>query len=444
MKYFQQTTGVASLAAFRILFGLLMTVSMVRFWSRGWIEKLYLQPDFHFSYWGFEWVRPLGDWTYFLFVLCGLSAFMVALGWRYRLSICTFFLSFTYIELMDKTTYLNHYYFISLVAFLLCFLPAASYYSVDAIRSKERRSMYIRRYQLDVVKLLIGIVYFYAGLAKLHPDWLFEAQPLRTWLASKQDLPLLGVFFGKVWVAYLFSWMGAIYDLSIPFLLLYSRTRLMGFVLVVVFHVLTRILFPIGMFPYIMIASSLIFFSSSFHERWLDGLMRLLSIPEEALDRHNFSFWPRGWERIYKFFLIGFVIVQLIVPFRHLLYPGTLFWTEEGYRFSWRVMLMDKAGSATFKVVDSIAGSSFVVRNEDFLTPLQEKQMATQPDFILEYAHFLRDHFSSQGHQNIQLFVDSFVSLNGRPIQRLVDPDEDLASHGRGWQHKTWILPYEK
>ena len=85
------------------------------------------------------------------------------------------------------------------------------------------------------------------------------------------------------------------------------------------------------------------------------------------------------------------------------MYPGELFWTEEGYRFSWRVMLMEKAGYANFKIVDGKTKKSFYVNNADFLTSFQEKQMSFQPDFILEYAHYLGDHFSNQGHKNIEV-----------------------------------------
>ena len=122
----------APLQVFRILFGLLMLWSIIRFWAYGWIDKFYIQPKFHFTYHGFEWVKPLGVWTYMLFVICGIAAILVTLGFKYRIAILTFFLSFTYIELMDKTTYLNHYYFVSIVSFLMIFLPANTHFSLDA------------------------------------------------------------------------------------------------------------------------------------------------------------------------------------------------------------------------------------------------------------------------------------------------------------------------
>ena len=110
MDYLEKKSCSSSLAVFRIGFGFLMCFSIVRFWLKGWIEKLYINPEFHFSYYGFEWVKPIGDYTYLLFIICFISSLFVAIGLKYRISIILFFLSFTYIELMDKTTYLNHYY----------------------------------------------------------------------------------------------------------------------------------------------------------------------------------------------------------------------------------------------------------------------------------------------------------------------------------------------
>ena len=103
-SYLDTSANAAPLAVFRLFFGILMVISIVRFAANGWIEKLYIEPDFFFSYYGFEWVRPLGEWTYLLFIICGISALLVSLGFKYRTSIFVFFLSFTYIELMDNGT----------------------------------------------------------------------------------------------------------------------------------------------------------------------------------------------------------------------------------------------------------------------------------------------------------------------------------------------------
>ena len=472
LPYFQQSAEAAPLAVFRILFGVMMFASIVRFWSYGWIDQLYVQPRFFFSYYGFDFIRPLGQFTYLIFGICALSALFVTLGYYYRTAIVVFFLSFTYIELMDKTTYLNHYYFISVLSFLMIWLPASAYFSVDARRNPERAFQRIPRWTIDAIKLLLGIVYCYAGLAKLNSDWLLHAMPLKIWLPANYDLPLLGNLLQQTWVHYAFSGGGMLYDLSIPFLLLWPRTRTVAFGLVVVFHILTRVLFPIGMFPYIMIVSALIFFDARFHHRLLAWAARWLRIDKAAFDNGknlyaqgvpvNPSLFTSKFIIPYSMFdistyrtpskgrpmmklgiVVTFFVLQLLLPFRYLLYPGELFWTEEGYRFSWRVMLMEKAGYANFKVVDAATGQRFYVDNSDFLTTFQEKQLATQPDFILQYAHFLADHFTQQGHQPVQVFAESYVALNGRMSQAYVDPNVDLAQVEESFRPRTWLLPFD-
>lgn len=440
-KYLSANVEAAPLAVFRIFFGLMMFISVIRFWLNGWIEKLYLEPDFHFSYFAFEWIKPLGVYTYGLFAVCGLAALSVAFGYKYRLAIVVFFLSFTYIELMDKTTYLNHYYFISLLSFLMIFLPAQAYYSVDALKSPKYKIQYIQKWHILSIQVLLAIVYFYAGLAKLNSDWLLEAMPLKIWLPSKFDIPVLGSFLSEEWVIYAFSWIGAVYDLSIPFLLWNRKTRRIAFVLVVVFHILTRVLFPIGMFPYIMIVSALIFFDPVVHKRILRVISDLLKYRPKSLD--NGKIYQELSLPLKRIMLLLFFAIQFLFPWRYLLYPGELFWTEEGYRFSWRVMLMEKAGYAQFKIVAADSGKWFYVNNADFLTPFQEKQMAFQPDFILEYAHYLKEHYQQQGIKNPAIYIESAVSLNGRPSRPFIDPNVDLTSKNESFKHKDWILPFE-
>lgn len=436
-------TEAAPLAVFRIFFGILMFCSIVRFWSYGWIDKLYVQPQFHFSFYGFEWVKPLGTVTYLIFILCGIAALMVAIGYRYRLAIILFFLSFTYIELMDKTTYLNHYYFISILSFLMIFLPANAYFSLDARRNKDNAYAYIPKWTVDSLKLLLALVYIYAGLAKLNSDWLIDAMPLKIWLPSKFDIPLLGDFMGEKWVHYAFSWIGAVYDLFIPFLLFWSRTRIIAFIFVIVFHVLTRVLFPIGMFPYIMIVSALIFFDPKIHHNILGYISKMFKIDKSGFDTGTKFTIDKKWrEQLTHGMIVLFFTVQVLLPWRYLMYPGELFWNEEGYRFSWRVMLMEKSGYAQFKIVDKDTQKWFYVDNSKYLSTFQEKQMSFQPDFILEYAHFLEKQYNENGTKNIGVYVESYVALNGRLSSPYIDPNVDLTQQKESFEPKKWILPF--
>lgn len=438
--YFQRTVSAAPLAVFRIGFGFMLLISIVRFTWMGWIDELYIKPRFHFPFYGFEFVVPLGNYTYFLFALCALAALFFAIGLFYRWASIVLFLSFTYIELIDKTTYLNHYYFISMIALLMIFLPAHVYFSVDAYRNKKLLADRIPQWNLDVIRLFVAFLYFFAGLAKVNADWLLHALPLRIWLPAHNDIPLIGFLLNYTWVHFAFSWIGCLYDLSIPFLLWNKSTRWAAYIAVVIFHSLTALLFPIGMFPYVMMVTALVFFSDGFHEKIIHALGRGMKLSHEFLfPSKTYSISSISNAGIKVVFAV-FFLIQLLMPFRYLLYPGDLFWTEQGFRFSWRVMLMEKAGYAQF-VVKGDTGKQIYVNNSDFLTPLQEKMMATQPDMILQYAHLLRDYYSDLGYKNPQVYAECYVALNGRLSKLLIDPTTDLAREKDSFAPKEWILP---
>ncbi len=443
IKYLNSYSQAATLAFFRLAFGLMMVFSLIRFASYNWIEEFYIIPQFHFTYYGFSWVKTLGVYTYLLFVLSGIAAFFVAIGYKYKIAIITFFLTFTYIELIDKTTYLNHYYFVSVISFIMIFLPANCFFSVDAFKNPKIAFQKIPSWNIDIIKILLAIVYLYAGLAKLNSDWLLSAMPLKIWLPNNSNLPIIGSLLNENWVHYAFSWTGMVYDLSIVFLLLYKRTRIFAFVLVVIFHVLTRILFPIGVFPYIMIISTLIFFDADFHKKVLNIIAKLFKINFEIYENtKQFIENKSSNYRLKITVLTLFLAFQILFPFRYFLYKDELFWTEEGFRFSWRVMIMEKAGYCQFIVKDSNAKKSIRINNGIFLTTFQEKQMSYQPDFILEYAHYLCEFYKKQGLKNPEVYVESYIALNGRLSQKYINPKINLANEYESFQPKTWILPF--
>ena len=439
-KYFKSTRLADPLAVFRIGFGLMMLYSIMRFYFMGWIEKVYIKPDFHFKYYGFEWVPELGEYTYLLFFICAITSIMITIGYKYRLAIVCFFICFTYIELLEKTVYLNHYYFISILSFLLIFLPLNAIFSVDNFIKKEKTPR-VPSWTIDCLKLLLAIVYIYAGLAKINYDWLIEAMPLKLWLTSKYDLPIIGDYFmQQVWVHYAMSWGGMLYDLTIPFLLLLKRTRNFAFLMVILFHVFTRILFPIGVFPYVMIVCALIFFDEKLHQRIINRIKKLISFMYKYIEKSEINLVKKSTNKLSLVVVLLFFIIQILMPIRHMLYKGNVMWHEQGYRFSWRVMLMEKIGYTTFKIEEE-NGKYFYVNNEDHLSSYQEKQMSFQPDFILEYAHYLGAYYENKGFENVKVFAESYVSLNGRKSQRFIDPNVNLLKRNDSFKNKTWVLP---
>lgn len=433
--------NIAPLLTFRVVFGALMLFSTLRFMALGWIEDHYTNPLFHFKYYGFEWVHAASTPVmYSLHIVLCLAAVGVMLGAYYRISAALVFLLFTYFELIDLTYYLNHYYFVSLVSLLMIFLPAHGKHSVDAWRKPTVRREKVPAWTVNLLKFQLGLVYFYAGVAKINPTWLFDAQPLSIWLPAADQLPLLGPFFASDFAPHLFSWAGMLYDLSIPFLLLWNKSRPWAYLAVIGFHLVTGYLFQIGVFPLVMIGATLIFFSENWHLRlWSLFGRQNLPAANQARPLHPKS----KRSRLIGTTLILYCAFQLLFPWRFLLYPGNLFWTEEGYRFGWRVMLMEKAGTALFYVKDGPSGREGVVFNDEFLNPHQEKQMAMQPDMIIQYAHFLGQHYREQGMNDPQVRAEVYVTLNGAP-SRLLFPDTlNLLTVADSWAPKTWLLSHE-
>ncbi|MCX2744780.1 HTTM domain-containing protein [Mangrovivirga sp. M17] len=437
-SWLEQPSSIAPLITFRVLFGAVMVFSIIRFYMNGWVEEFYISPDFHFKFFGFYWIEEPSSplMLYSLYSLLLLSAVGITLGLFYRFSAVAFFILFTYFELLDATYYLNHYYFISLMAFLMIWFPANRYLSMDTFIWPGIKTDQISRWPIVVIQLQLGIVYFMAGVAKLNYDWLVNAMPLKIWLPAKSNLPVLGEFLKYTSAAYLFSWFGAIYDLFVPFALSYKRTRLFAYFAVIVFHVTTAALFQIGMFPYIMIMLTLIFFPAKYHDKIIFLGRRFDNIDSQTYN----SRLPK----ISVLALSVYFLFQIVFPFRYSLYDGKLFWTEQGYRFSWRVMLMEKAGYATFYIHNKETGKYTVVNNSEFLTPFQEKMMATQPDFIIQYADYLKNIYKERYNKNdLRVTADVYVTLNGRRSKLFIDPTVDLSELKDSWKPKQWVLPFD-
>lgn len=402
---------------------------------------MYVMPKMHFPYYGFEWIKALPETgMYLVFVLLLISSLGIMLGAFYRISAILFFLLFTYVELIDKTNYLNHYYFISLISFLLIFIPAGKSFSLDNKWFKREELNTVPRLFILVPQLQMFAVYFFAGVAKVNADWLLEAQPLKIWLPAFSHYPLIGPLMEKEWLAFVFCWFGCIYDLCIGFFLFNRRTVYIAYFFVILFHAATAMFFNIGMFPYIMMTITIIFFREEFHSNILNRLKTLFKYSSQSLGSKTSSLVV-GKLGLTAFFLYFFI--QSVLPFRYLLYKGDLFWTEQGYRFSWRVMLMEKAGTAFFYVKDSKSGREVEVDNKQYLTYMQEKMMATQPDMMVDYARYLSERYLQQGFTQAEVRVKSYVTLNGSGTREYIDPEIDLSKANNSFlENKSWVRSY--
>lgn len=422
---------IAALVYFRIAFGAIMLWEAWRYFANGWIPRYWIDPPMHFTYYGFDWVRPWpGAGMYVHWAVLGLLAVAIAVGYRYRLSAALFFLGFTYAFLLEQARYLNHFYLICLVSFILIVIPAHRAWSFDVRRNPALRSDTAPAWTLWLLRAQIGIAYFYGGIAKLNADWL-HGEPLRAWLAARTDFPLIGPLFTQEWVVQLANWGSLAFDLLVVPLLLWPRTRAAAFVLAVLFNLMNARLFSIGIFPWFMIAATALFFPP-------DWPRRLIARAQAPVQPSS----PRA-PRLTAALLGAYLMLQLLVPLRHYLYAGDVNWTEEGHRFSWHMKLRSKDAEIDFIVTDSAGGQQWVVDPYDELPAWQARKMATRPDMILQYAHHLADEFRRDGHAGVGVRARAVASLNGRRPQRLIDPAVDLARERRSLAPARWIVPLD-
>ena len=428
---------VSTLALFRIGFGFILCWEAFRYFALFRIDEYYKEVTFHFTYPLFGFVKALpGEWMFLPFLVMGTSALLVGLGLFYRLSAIVFFLSYTYIFLIDSTQYNNHYYFISLVGFLLCFISPHVRYSIDAKRKPAIRSNTVPFWQLFILRFQIVVVYFYGGVAKINPDWL-QGEPLRHWLYPDQVLIIEGVLTHEMWV-YFLSYAGMLFDLLIGFTLLWRKTRMISIIAVLIFNLGNSHLFSIGIFPWLMIATTVLFLQPETPRLWLRRHRFIRNLKKE-----NPIPAPARPLPVYVFLGI-YCGLQILLPFRHWLWTGNVSWTEEGHRFAWHMKLRSKRGSLYFIARDPATGSEKMLHISADLTDRQIQKMTGRPDMILQYAHYARDRLKKRGIANPEIYAKTNISLNFKPRRPLIDPNANLAERQYSlWSHNKWILTYE-
>ena len=480
-------TSIAPLVQFRIALGFILLWEAYRYIAHDWPQLLHLDPSFHFKYARFDWVEPLPhDLHHTVFPLLAVLALALIVGLIYRAAALLLFIGWAYVFLIDQALYLNHLYLVLIILGLMIFLPAHRAFSFDVLWRERLRATVVPRWTIDILRFQIALVYIYGGIAKLNGDWL-SGVPMQMMLLEKSRL--LGQWAGEPELALLFAYGGVLLDLGIIPLLCWKRTRILGLLLAAIFHIANHLLFQIGIFPWMMLAATIILWPP--RSLTLLGLGRLYGglvlagmiatwlthsadLPEPAIEPWAWLlalvaaailiFPPDAWKQLSfenpdvttapRFrtrplalaLLMLFASWQILMPLRHFLYPGDVSWTEQGHKWAWHMKLRVKlADRATFFIRDQ--QGNLLERVNPFapnspLTLWQAETMATRPDMVLEFAHYLRDRAQAKYHQPVKVTVNDTVSLNGRPFQRIIDPEADLASiEPRLWPPASWIEP---
>ena len=445
-------TDVASVVLFRVGFGLLMFWEVTRYFYFGWVEELFAKPQFHFQYEWFRWVVPIpADGMYLLFTALGILALMIAFGLFYRIATSLFFLGYTYVFLLDQATYNNHFYLICLLSFVLILAPLHKSWSLDVLRGAVQHTDRLPAIWLWLIRFHMGVVYFYGGIAKFDPDWLNGMAPGELLGAANRGTifqPLMDYDL----VHLLYAWSGLLFDLLIPFLMLYKPVRKWAFLAAVLFHTNNYFVFPIGIFPVLALALTLMFFDADFPRKIVPEKFKKIASEQYRkrllLLQNNFT--PEkmeadsshGISRPLRIILGLYVLLHLLLPFRHLLYPGRTIWHEEGHYFAWRMMLRQKITRLQFNVTHPVTGERRYANPGDYLNTSQYKVFAGNPGMILLFAHHLDQLVQSNARFDPKITARIEVSLNGRDFRELVDPELDLSNIPAYEPSYRWVKPF--
>jgi len=422
----------SALVVFRIFFGLLCFLESVGAIFTGWVNKTLIEPQFTFNFIGFDWLQPLpGNGMYVYYGVMGVFGLCIMLGYKYRLSAFGFALLWAGTYFMQKTAYNNHYYLLFLLSFIMVILPANRYASLDVKLNPKLKSISMPNWCRWVFIVQLFIVYTYASIAKIYPDWL-DTSVIKLLMQNKSNFPVVGQLLQNEGIHYFIAYSGILFDGLIIPLLLFKPTRKYAFFASIFFHLFNSFVFHIGIFPYLSLAFCLFFFEPE--------TVRNIFLKKKKLYTQNEIKIP-SYKSVFKSVFIVYFVIQIILPIRHYFIQDDVLWTEEGHRLSWRMMLRAKSGNINFRVVDNATNNLIPIKLNEYLTKKQQRSLRTKPDFIWQFSQRLKKQFKSEG-KDVSIFATCYVSVNGKPSKRFIDPEIDLAkAEWNYFKHNTWILP---
>ncbi|MGS2727784.1 HTTM domain-containing protein [Psychroserpens sp. BH13MA-6] len=422
----------SALIVFRMLFGALVFLESAGAIATGWLKRTLIEPEFTFNFIGFEWLQPLpGNWMYVYYVVMALFGLMIMVGYKYRMSMIAFTLMWSATYLMQKSSYNNHYYFLMILSGIMACLPAHKYASIDVMQHPDMKRISMPNWCRWVFIFQLFILYSYASIAKMYPDWLDTSVP-ELLMKSKKNYALVGDLLQQKWVHYGIAYGGILFDGLIIPLLLWKPTRKMAFFASIFFHLFNSFIFQVGIFPYLSLAFAVFFFEPE--------VIRKLFLKRKPLFTENTISVPNH-VHIFKFVFIGYFVIQIALPLRHHFIEDNVLWTEEGHRLSWRMMLRSKSGNTTYRVVDKATNKVTQINLRDYLTKKQVRSASSKPDVMWQFSQRLKDIYAEKG-IDIAVYISSYLSVNGRKSQKYIDSNIDIANtEWSHFKHHEWILP---
>ncbi len=377
---------------------------------------------------------------YLYFFLMGLWAWGIALGYRYRASAMLLTLFWGMAYFMQKTHYNNHYYFALIIAFLMCFLPANRYFSLDVKQRRIKEQLSCTQVCLWIFVAEITLVYTYAAIAKLYPGWIYgdfihlRYSAQAQWFENHFGWQHFADFLRSQTLQQLVVWGGIFFDLFIVPMLLWKKTRTPALILTLIFHLANSIVLQIGIFPYFALSFALFFYSP-------DTIRRVFFKKKKPFLNQNYK---NAYQPFIMIIITFLFVIQTLLPLRHYLIKDDVFWTEEGHRLSWRMMLRTKSGYTSF-TLEMPDGKRQRLNIEDYLTRRQAQVMQTKPDMIWQWVQYVKKKYRERGIEGIKIFAKGKLSLNGGKYYPFINDTVDLAkTKWHIFKHEKWLLPSPK
>ena len=422
----------SSLVVFRMFFGALIFFESFGAIATGWIKRTLIEPQFTFNFIGLDWLQPLpGNWMYAYYAVMGIFGIFIMLGFKYRLSMLSFTILWAGTYFMQKTSYNNHYYFLMILSAVMVIMPAHRYWSIDAKQHPEIKTDSMPNWCRLYFYLQLFILYTYASIAKMYPDWIDLTVP-EILMKGKQHYFLVGDALQHKAIHYFIAYGGILFDGLIIPALLWKPTRKIAFIASIVFHLFNSFIFQVGIFPYLSLAFAVFFFEPQYIQKLFLKRKSFYNTDEVIIPNYASAF---------KTVFVLYFIVQIALPLRHHFIEDDVLWTEEGHRMSWRMMLRTKSSSTSYKVVNKVTEETEYINFNDYLSKKQRKPASTKPDVIWQFAQRIKDDYAKKG-KDVAVYVKAFVSVNGKTKRQLIDPNVDLASvKWNYFGHNEWILP---
>ncbi|WP_186775598.1 HTTM domain-containing protein [Rubripirellula tenax] len=398
-------------------------------------RHVFIEPRVLMKYAEFEWVLLWpGDGMYWHFVITKIAAICLAAGLVTRLSAAILCFSIAYVLLVEATIYVNHYYLLSMTAGLLVFLPAAGQWSVDRLIGLTRTGPTMWRWQLWMLRFQLGMPYVFGAMAKLNGDWL-RGQPMESILRLRTS------WGGRPWseipgMVEAFAWGGFAFDLLVVPLLMWKRTRLIAVVWAMLFHLTNAATLDIGVFPWFMLATLVVFFPVDFLRR---RMRMFVGDTRDLIPHSDVATLVSRLDRVAATMAIVYVFIHICLPMRPAIYPGDSNWNERGHRFAWRMMLYHKHALTHYLVVDKNSDEFLFVPSTTVLTGYQALRDDHRPEMIRQTAVAISRTATELGVTENRVYALALVSLNGRKPTPIVDPTIDLTQVRQGWWRDDWV-----